>query len=168
MQYYKAIILQLKINEFFQKIRISKKSRSKVESGGLKMSGGLSLYFWLCPVFFLSSAFLPASPFFLFFLFPFFWPHHAAYGILFPVQELNTSPWQSKRRVLTTELPGNSLLCFPLDWLCFQASESCSKILRLLLTCPLLEPVQGVPGLNHMPLSSRASIMLVSSQAKLL
>ena len=44
-QYYKAIILQLKINEFFQKIRISKKSRSKVESGGLKMSGGLSLYF---------------------------------------------------------------------------------------------------------------------------
>ena len=45
----------------------------------------------------------------LLFLFIYFWSHPAACGILVPSQGLTSCPLHRKRRVLTIDLPGNSL-----------------------------------------------------------
>ena len=41
------------------------------------------------------------------FLFIYFWPHHAACGILVPQLKIEPRTWQQKCPALTTGLPGN-------------------------------------------------------------
>ena len=57
-----------------------------------------SFFFFLNPTLFI----------YLLKIYYFFWPHHAAFGILVPRQGMEPGPQQWKHQVLTTGPPGNS------------------------------------------------------------